>query len=89
MKLLIADKFEPHAIEELKHLGVEVVYDPEITKDSLPNKLAGVGILVVRSTHPRRRRSTAQWPMGKSRIVQSRWSLWKDDWIGGIRIDRA
>src|SRR4051812_44138983 len=50
MKLLIADKFEAHAIEELKHLAVEVVYDPELTKDTLPSKLAGVGILVVRST---------------------------------------
>ena len=50
MKLLIADKFEPHAIEELKHLAVEVVYDPELTKDTLPSKLAGVGILIVRST---------------------------------------
>ncbi|MEO7094982.1 MAG: phosphoglycerate dehydrogenase [Polyangiales bacterium] len=50
MKLLIADKFEPHAIEELKHLSVEVIYDPELTKDTLPGKLAGVGILVVRST---------------------------------------
>lgn len=50
MKLLIADKLEAHAIEELKHLAVEVVYEPELTKDSLPHKLAGVGILVVRST---------------------------------------
>jgi len=50
MKLLIADKFEAHAIEELKHLGVEVVYEPDLTKESLPSKLAGVGILVVRST---------------------------------------
>ena len=50
MKLLIADKFEAHAIEELKHLAVEVVYDPELTKDTLPGKLAGVGILIVRST---------------------------------------
>jgi D-3-phosphoglycerate dehydrogenase len=50
MKLLIADKFEPHAIEELKHLAVEVVYDPELTKETLPGKLAGVGILIVRST---------------------------------------
>ena len=50
MKLLIADKLETHAIEELKHLGVEVVYDPELTRDSLPKALVGVGILVVRST---------------------------------------
>jgi D-3-phosphoglycerate dehydrogenase len=51
MKLLIADKLEAHAIEELKHLAVEVVYDPETTTETLPKKLAGVGILIVRSTH--------------------------------------
>jgi D-3-phosphoglycerate dehydrogenase len=53
MKLLIADRFESHALEELRHLGVEVVYDPECTPESLPQKLAGVGILVVRSTEVR------------------------------------
>ena len=50
MRLLIADKLHPRAIEELKTLPVEVVYDPEVTKESLEAKIAGVGILVVRST---------------------------------------
>ncbi len=53
MKLLIADRFEPHALEELRHLGVEVAYEPECTAESLPQKLVGVGILVVRSTEVR------------------------------------
>ncbi len=53
MKLLIADRFEPHALEELRHLGIEVVYDPECTAETLPQKLAGVGILVVGSTEVR------------------------------------
>lgn len=51
MRLLIADKLHPRAIEELKTLApLEVVYEPELTKESLETRLAGVGILVVRST---------------------------------------
>lgn len=49
MKLLVADKFEERALEELKHLGVELVYDPEVTPDGLAKRLAGVGILIVRT----------------------------------------
>ncbi len=49
MKLLVADKFENHALEELEHLGLEVVYAPDVDADGLAAKLAGVGILVVRS----------------------------------------
>jgi D-3-phosphoglycerate dehydrogenase len=49
MRLLIADPLHPFAIEELRHLGVEVVYEPEIDSDSLPKALQNVGILVVRS----------------------------------------
>jgi D-3-phosphoglycerate dehydrogenase len=50
MRLLIADKLHPRAIEELRTLPVEVVYEPELTKDNLEHHLAGVGVLVVRST---------------------------------------
>ena len=50
MRLLIADKLHPRAIEELRTLPLEVVYEPEITKETLEAKLPGVGILVVRST---------------------------------------
>jgi D-3-phosphoglycerate dehydrogenase len=51
MKLFVADKFEKHALEELRHLGgVEVVYEPEVTAESLPGKLGNVGVLVVRDT---------------------------------------
>ncbi|HEY1694050.1 MAG TPA: NAD(P)-dependent oxidoreductase [Polyangiaceae bacterium] len=50
MRLLIADKLHPRAIEELKTLPLEVVYEPELTKESLETRLQGVGILVVRST---------------------------------------
>jgi D-3-phosphoglycerate dehydrogenase len=50
MRLLIADKLHPRAIEELRTLPVEVIYEPELTRESLEQRLAGVGILVVRST---------------------------------------
>jgi D-3-phosphoglycerate dehydrogenase len=50
MRLLIADKLHPRAIDELRTLPVEVLYEPEITTDTLAKKIAGAGILVVRST---------------------------------------
>src|SRR5258708_2875911 len=50
MRLLIADKLHPRAIEELRTLPLEVVYEPELTRESLETKLQGVGVLVVRST---------------------------------------
>jgi D-3-phosphoglycerate dehydrogenase len=50
MKLLVADPLEPEALEELRHLGLEVDYAPTLTEATLPSKLGGVGILVVRST---------------------------------------
>ena len=50
MRLLIADKLHPRAVEELRSLPLEVVYEPEVTKETLESKLPGVGILVVRST---------------------------------------
>ncbi len=49
MKLLVADKFEERALEELKHLGLELVYEPEVSPEALGQKLAGVGILIVRT----------------------------------------
>jgi D-3-phosphoglycerate dehydrogenase len=50
MRLLIADKLHPRAIEEARTLPVDVVYEPELTKETLEQHLQGVGILVVRST---------------------------------------
>lgn len=49
MRLLIADKLHPRAVEELRTLPVDVLYEPELTKETLESKLPGVGILVVRS----------------------------------------
>lgn len=50
MRLLIADSLHPVGIEELRHLGVEVVYEPELDSASLPRVLRDVNILVVGST---------------------------------------
>lgn len=50
MRLLIADKMDTQALEELKILGVTIESRPELTKETLPMALEGVGILVVRST---------------------------------------
>ena len=50
MRLLLADKIDIQALEELRVLGIEIVSRPELTRDTLPDALEGVGILVVRST---------------------------------------
>jgi D-3-phosphoglycerate dehydrogenase len=50
MRLLVADKMDLTALDELKVLGIEIVSRPELTRETLPGALDGVGILVVRST---------------------------------------
>lgn len=50
MRLLVADKMDLSALDELKVLGIEIESRPELTKDTLPAALDGIGILVVRST---------------------------------------
>ena len=50
MRLLIADKLHPRAVEELRALPLEVEYAPDITTEQLEGRLPGFGILVVRST---------------------------------------
>jgi D-3-phosphoglycerate dehydrogenase len=50
MRLLIADKLHPRAVEELRALPIEVQYEPELTKATLEQKIPNAGILVVRST---------------------------------------
>ena len=50
MRLLIADKMDTQALDELRVLGVEIVYKPELNKETLCSHLDGIGILVVRST---------------------------------------
>ncbi len=50
MRLLIADKLHPRAIDELRALPLEVEYAPDLTAEKLEARLPGFGILVVRST---------------------------------------
>ncbi len=51
MKILLADKISPVAIEAFEAIpGAEVVSQPALTADDLPANLADVDILVVRST---------------------------------------
>jgi D-3-phosphoglycerate dehydrogenase len=52
MKVLVADKFEESGLEALNKLGVEVLYEPSLTSDSLGERLRETGseVLVVRST---------------------------------------
>lgn len=52
MKVLIADKFESAGVEALRSFGVEVVSDPSLGPDTLPQALATIApeVLIVRST---------------------------------------
>jgi len=51
VKVLIADKFQPSGIDQLKGLGCEVVYRTDLTPDTLPAAVAEADpdVLVVRS----------------------------------------
>ena len=50
MKILIADKLSEVTVTELSALGAEVELRPELTAGDLPGEMAGVNVLVVRST---------------------------------------
>src|SRR3954471_8043724 len=52
VKALIVDKFQPSGINELKSIGVEVTYNPDVSADTLPNLVEkeDPDVLIVRST---------------------------------------
>ena len=50
MKVLIADKLSKNAVTALERLGLEVVVQPELTADKLPEVVGDTNILIVRST---------------------------------------
>jgi len=50
LNVLIADKFEPSGVAGLEQLGAEVTLSPDLGPETLPAALAGVEVLVVRST---------------------------------------
>ncbi|MFZ5947066.1 MAG: NAD(P)-dependent oxidoreductase [Stygiobacter sp.] len=50
MNVLIADKFPDVFIQQLKDNNVEVIYEPKLGENDLPNSIKGIDCLVVRST---------------------------------------
>ena len=50
MRILIADKLSENCASALADLGLEVVNQPDLTAEQIPDALEGVGAIVVRST---------------------------------------
>jgi D-3-phosphoglycerate dehydrogenase len=50
MKVLIADKFPEIYIKKLIDEGIEVIYEPKLGENDLPNAIKNIDCLVVRST---------------------------------------
>ncbi len=50
IKILIADKLSPLAVDKLKKLGAEIEVNPDLKADDLPNAIGEAEVLVVRST---------------------------------------
>ena len=50
MRILIADKFQPQYLEDLKTSGHDVIFNPDLTADKLPENIKGNEVLIVRST---------------------------------------
>ena len=50
LKLLIADRLPKDHVERLRKIVDEVEYNPDLTAETLVEHIAGVNILVVRST---------------------------------------
>jgi D-3-phosphoglycerate dehydrogenase len=50
MKILVADKVSDELIARLTDLGAEVIYNPDLNADSLPDAIGNALVLIVRST---------------------------------------
>jgi len=50
MRVLVADRLSESSLDEMRTLGVEVSYEPELEAGDLPQRLAGINVLVVRGT---------------------------------------
>ncbi len=52
VRVLIADKFESHGVEGLRSLGCEVVHEPGVTPETMPEAIARIdpAVVIVRST---------------------------------------
>jgi D-3-phosphoglycerate dehydrogenase len=53
MRVFVADRLAEDALDEMRALGVEVEYAPEVDAEELPNRLGGVNVLIVRGTEVR------------------------------------
>jgi D-3-phosphoglycerate dehydrogenase len=53
MKVLVADKLNPAALDEMRTLGVEVIYQPDLRADELPQAVRDVNVLIVRGKQVR------------------------------------
>ncbi|HVY26523.1 MAG TPA: phosphoglycerate dehydrogenase [Polyangiaceae bacterium] len=50
MRVLVADRLSENSLDEMRSLGVEVSYQPDLKAAELPARLPGVNVLVVRGT---------------------------------------
>src|SRR5690349_22793185 len=50
MRVLVAERLSESSLDEMRTLGVEVSYEPELEAAELPQRLAGINVLVVRGT---------------------------------------
>lgn len=50
MRVLAADRLSESSLDEMRTLGVEVIYEPDLDGEELVNCLDGVNVLIVRGT---------------------------------------
>jgi D-3-phosphoglycerate dehydrogenase len=50
MRVLVADRLFESSLDEMRTLGVDVSYEPELTASQLPERLADINVLIVRGT---------------------------------------
>ncbi len=50
MRVLAADRLSESSLDEMRTLGVEVIYEPDLDGEELVNVLDGVNVLIVRGT---------------------------------------
>jgi D-3-phosphoglycerate dehydrogenase len=50
MRVLVADRLSESSLDEMRTLGVEVSYEPELEGEELRRRLPGINVLVVRGT---------------------------------------
>ncbi|HEY8943419.1 MAG TPA: phosphoglycerate dehydrogenase [Polyangiaceae bacterium] len=53
MRVLVADRLTEDSLDEMRSLGVEVRYEPDLRSEALPEALDGVNVLVVRGLEVR------------------------------------